>query len=38
MEIPASYQEYTAQVDAIGEIILQWSDPDKLYRGYTEVR
>lgn len=26
------------QVDALGEAILKWADPEDQYRGYTEVR
>ena len=25
------------QVDALGEAILQWADPENQFRGYTEV-
>ena len=25
------------KVDALGEAILQWADPENQYRGYTEV-
>lgn len=26
------------QVDALGEAILEWADPENQFRGYTEVR
>jgi hypothetical protein len=38
MEFPSSYDEYNEKLDAIGESILNWADPDKNFRGYTEVR
>ena len=37
MAFPTSYDEYIESLDSIGESILIWADPDKQFRGYTEV-
>jgi hypothetical protein len=29
---------YKERIDQIGEAILQWADPQRQFRGYTEVR
>lgn len=29
--------EFYEQVDAFGETILKWADPEDQFRGYTEV-
>ena len=34
----ASFEAYTEQLNKVGEAILDWADPQHLYRGYTEVR
>lgn len=34
----AYYEVYTETLDGVGESILVWSDPDKQFRGHTEVR
>lgn len=34
----SSYQEYEDHLDKIGDAILTWSDADKNFQGYTEVR
>jgi hypothetical protein len=31
-----TYEEYTQQLESIGESILTWADPEKQFRGYTE--
>jgi hypothetical protein len=31
------YDEYIAKLDAVGEAILTWADPQKQFRGYTDV-
>jgi hypothetical protein len=33
-----SYDAYESKLDAIGEAILNWSDKERNFRGYTEVR
>jgi hypothetical protein len=33
-----SYEAYESKLDAIGEAILNWSDKERNFRGYTEVR
>jgi hypothetical protein len=38
MAFPSTYDEYISKLEDIGEAILQWSDPDKLFSGHTEVR
>lgn len=32
------FEEYTKTLDSIGESILTWADPERDFRGYTEVR
>jgi hypothetical protein len=32
----ASFEAYTEQLNKVGEAILDWADPQHLYRGYTE--
>lgn len=34
----ASFEAYTENLNKVGEAILDWADPQHLYRGYTEVR
>jgi hypothetical protein len=29
---------YVSTMDAVGESILSWADPDSKFRGYTDVR
>jgi hypothetical protein len=31
-------EEFFEKVDAFGETLLNWADPDNQFRGYTEVR
>lgn len=31
------YDEYISKLDAVGESILKWADPEHQFRGYTEV-
>jgi hypothetical protein len=38
MAFPSTYDEYISKLEDIGEAILQWSDPDRLFSGHTEVR
>lgn len=33
-----SYEAYESKLDEIGEAILNWSDKERNFRGYTEVR
>lgn len=32
------YEKYMKTLDSVGESILQWADPERNFRGYTEVR
>lgn len=38
MGIPTNYEEYTETLTSLGESIIQWSDPEGKFGGYTEVR
>lgn len=32
------YEEYMKKLDSVGESILLWADPERNFRGHTEVR
>lgn len=32
-----TFDDYNAKLDAVGESILNWADPESEFRGYTEV-
>jgi len=34
----SAYDKYAETLESVGESILDWADPEKQFRGYTEVR